>query len=181
MSNTTLRYLKERPVNSGSQGRQSNPQCHNSVRAVADPIARNPSTSDITTPSPVVSAEPNDSTSTQGRTLNGTAGTPRLDGRTRSHSPVPDHLVRDEGPTPVVNSSKEYDTDKTGNEVTAPWRPQHFRVQKQLITGSHRRTVKEIVRATFAHIYCTSRTSPSLLRSSTDALQEVGLLSFHRK
>jgi hypothetical protein len=34
----------------------------------------------------------------------------------------------------------------------------------------------EMLGATFAHIYYTSRISPSLLRSSTDAPQEVGPL-----
>ena len=33
----------------------------------------------------------------------------------------------------------------------------------------------DIPGATIAHIYCTSRINPSLLRSSIDALQEVGL------
>ena len=46
MSKATLVYLKKRPVNSESQGSQPDPQCHNSMGAVAaerkrtDPIAR---------------------------------------------------------------------------------------------------------------------------------------------
>jgi hypothetical protein len=38
----------------------------------------------------------------------------------------------------------------------------------------------EIFGATFAHIYYTIRTSPSRLRSSIDALQEVGLFRLYR-
>jgi hypothetical protein len=49
MSKATRAYLKERPVNSESQGSRSNPQSHSSTKAVAaeqkptDPIARHPS------------------------------------------------------------------------------------------------------------------------------------------
>ena len=35
MSKATLVYLKKRPVNSESQGSQPDPQCHNSMGAVA--------------------------------------------------------------------------------------------------------------------------------------------------
>jgi hypothetical protein len=49
MSKATRAYLKERPVNSESQGCESNPKCHKSMGAVdaeqkrTDPIARHPS------------------------------------------------------------------------------------------------------------------------------------------
>jgi hypothetical protein len=221
MSKATLVYLKERPVNSESQGSQSNPRSHNSIRVVTaeqkrtDPIPRHPSMqtpslstdpdagyhkycspptedrrrgetvgshSDVTMPSWRVSPRPNANSSIRGQALNGSAGAPRPGVHTRSHSPAPDHPVRNEGGSdiPVVNSSNEHDVGITGNEVTVPRTLQHFRIRNQLTTGSYHRTAMVIFGATFAHIYCTSRISQSLLRSSTDALQEVGLLPLCR-
>jgi hypothetical protein len=80
----------------------------------------------------------------------------------------------------VVGSSKEHNVDITGNKVTALRAPQHFRRQKELTTRSNRRTMMGIFGATFAHIYYTIRTSPFRLRSSIDALQEVGIFPLYR-
>ena len=91
-----------------------------------------------------------------------------------SHKLAADHPVR--GIQPVGNSSKEHHVSIFRNEVMALWIPQHFPNQTQLITKSHRRTVKERLGATFAHIYCTNRINPSLWRFSIEVLQEVGLL-----
>lgn len=186
MSKATLLYLKERPVNSESQGSQSNPRCHNGAGAVAkeqkrpDTTTRYRSNSDMPIPSSMDSAKPNVNSSSRGQSLNESAEAYGLGIHTPSHSPAPEHPVHDEGGMPVVSSLKEHNVDITGNTVTALRARQHFRRQKELITWSNRRTMMEIFGATFAHIYYTIRTSPSRLRSSIDALQEVGLFRLYR-
>jgi hypothetical protein len=183
MSKATLLYLKERPVNSESQGSQSNPRCHNGAGAVAkeqkrpDTTTRYRSNSDMPIPSSMGSAKPNVNSSSRGQSLNGSAEAHGLGIHTPSHSPAPEHPVHDEGGMPVVSSLKEHNVDITGNTVTALRARQHFRRQKELITWSNRRTMMV---TTFAHIYYTIRTSPSRLRSSIDALQEVGLFRLYR-
>lgn len=132
--------------------------------------------SDVTMLSRKASAKSNANSSIRAWTLDGSAGVP-LGIHIRSDSPAPDHPVLDAcgSVMPVVNSSVGHERGIIGNEVMAPRMPQHFWIQKRLTTRSHRRKVMEILAATFAHICYTSRISPSLLRSSTDALQEVGL------
>jgi hypothetical protein len=103
MSKATLLYLKERPVNSESQGSQSNPRCHNS----AVPMS---SLSD--------SAKPNVDDRSRGQVSNGSAEAPGPGIHTPSHSPAPEHPVPDEGNMPVVSSSKEHNAGVAGNEVT---------------------------------------------------------------
>jgi hypothetical protein len=184
MCKATLLYLKERPVNNESQGGQSNPRCHSSAGAVAkeqkrpDKTTRYRSNSDMPIPSSRDSAKPNVNSSSRGQLLNKSAGAHGLGIHTPSHSPAPEHPVHDEGDMPVASSSKEHNVDITGNKVSALRARQHFRRQKELITWSNRRPMMELFGATFAHIYCTIRTSPSRLRSSIDALQEVGLFRY---
>ncbi len=134
MSKATLLYLKERPVNSESQGGQSNlnPQRRTSAGAVTKEQKRRPNTiaqhrvnSDTPTPLSKGSTKPNADSSTGGLGSNGSTRAPGLDIYTRSDSPAPDYALRDEGGMPVVNSSKERDTGITGNEVTAPRTPQY--------------------------------------------------------
>jgi len=135
MSKATLLYLKERPVNSESQGSQSNPRCHDSAGAVTkeqkrpDTIARHQSKSGMPTPSLGDSAKPIVNSSGRGQGLDGPTEVPGPDMHTPSHSPAPKHTVHDEGCMPVVSSSKEHNAGITGNEVTTP---QHFRIQKEL-------------------------------------------------
>ena len=191
MSKATLVYLKERPVDNESQSKKSNLQSHSSMEAVAadqkrtDPITLHPSEK-----IPSLSTDPDAGYPKYCNVLTedqrgGTVGSPpdvtmRVSGkpsanssiRGQAHTLAADHPVRG---MPVVNSLKEHDASIPRNEVTELWIPQHFRIHKKL-TRSHRRTVKEILGATFAHIYCTSRINPSLLRSSIDALQDVSLL-----
>jgi hypothetical protein len=132
--------------------------------------------SDVTMLSRKASAKSNANSSIRAWTLDGSAGVSHGI-HIRSDSPAPDHPVRDAcgSGMPVINSSAGHERDIISNEVMAPRMPQHFRIQKRLTTRSHSMTVMEILAATFAHIFCTSRISPFLLRSSTDALQEVGL------
>lgn len=141
MSKATLLYLRERPVNSKSQGSQSNLRCHNSAGAVAkehklpDTSARYRSNSDMPTPSSTDSAKPNVSSSSRGQSSKKSA---EEHGRihTPSRSPPPEQPVPDKGGMTVVSSSKEQNMDITGNKVTAPAASQHFQRQNELITGS---------------------------------------------
>jgi hypothetical protein len=136
MSKATLLYLKERPVNSESQGSQSNPRCHNSTGAVVkeqkrpDTTTRYRSNSDMPIPSSRDSAKPNVNSSSRAQSLNGSAETHGLGIHTPSHSPAPEHPVHDEGGMPVVGSSKEHNVDIAGNKVTALRAQQHFPRQK---------------------------------------------------
>ncbi|KAN0105527.1 hypothetical protein V8E52_010932 [Russula decolorans] len=122
MSKATLLYLKERPVNSESQGSQSNPRCHNSTGAVVkeqkrpDTTTRYRSNSDMPIPSSRDSAKPNVNSSSRAQSLNGSAETHGLGIHTPSHSPAPEHPVHDEGGMPVVGSSKEHNVDIAGNK-----------------------------------------------------------------
>ena len=181
MSLATLLYLKERPVNSKSQGNQFNPRGHNSDGAAAKEqkrpgtIAWHQSKSDTPTPSPGDSAQPNINSSSRGRSLNESAEAHGLGLHTPSHSPLPEHPVQDEGGMAADSSSKELNVDITGNKVTALRTPQRVLRQKELIIGSNYRAIMEMFGATFAHIYYTIRTNPSRSRSSIDALQEVCL------
>lgn len=117
MCKATLLYLKERPVNSESQGSQSSPRYHNSAGAVAKeqkhPVTstRHRSNSDMPMPSSRDSAKPNVNSSSHGQSLNGSAETHGLGIHTPSHSPAPEHPVHDEGGMPVVSSSKEHNKD----------------------------------------------------------------------
>ena len=93
------------------------------------------SPSDVAVPSWRVSTKPNVKSSIRGQALDGSAGAPRFGIHTHSHSPAPDYPVRDrrdEGGTGMstFDSSKEHDSGITGNKVTVPRTPQHFRVPK---------------------------------------------------
>jgi len=183
MSKATLLYLKERPVNSKAQGSQSNPRCHDSAGAVVKEqkcpgtIARHQSKSDMPMPLSRKSAKQNVDSSNRGQASNGSAEAPAPDIHTPFHSPAPEHTVHDEGGTAVASSSKEHIAATTGNEVMTP---HYFLIQRGLTTRSNRRMMMGIFGAIFAHIYCTTRISPPRLRSSTDALQEVGLFCLCR-
>ena len=185
MSKATLLYLKERPVNGGSQGSQSNTRCCDSAGAVVkeqkhpDTTTRYRSNSDMHIPSSGDSAKPNVNSGGRGQSLNGSAQAHGLGIHTPSHSAAPEHSVHDEGGMPVVSSSKENNVNISGNKVTALRAQRHFRRQKELIIWSNRRTMMEMFGATFAHIYYTIRTSPFRSRSSIDALQEVGLFRLY--
>lgn len=181
MSKATLLYMKERPVNSESQTSQSNPRSHNSAGAVGKEQKRpdSRSNSDMPMPSSRDSAKPNVNTGSRGQLLDGSAEADRLGIHTPSHSPPPERPVHDEGGVAANSSAKEHNVDITGNKVMALRARRQFRRQNKLITGSNHRTTMGIFGATFAHIYYMIRTSPSQLRSSIDALQEVGLFRLY--
>ena len=183
MSKATLLYLKERPVNSESQGSQSNP---NSARAIVkeqkllDTTARYRSSPDMSIPPSRDSAKPNVNSSSRGQLLGGSAETHGLGIHgihTPSHSPPPEHPVHDEGGMALVSSSEEHNSGISGNKVIALRPLQRVLRQKELITGSNSREIMGIFEAGFTHIYYTIRISPSRSRSSIDALREVCL--FH--
>ncbi|KAH9988591.1 hypothetical protein BJV77DRAFT_1020825 [Russula vinacea] len=136
MSKATLVYLKKRPVNSESQGSQPDPQCHNSMGAVAAERKRTApftryrnfptedwrggtvgSHSDVTMLSRKASAKSNANSSIRAWTLDGSAGVP-LGIHIRSDSPAPDHPVLDAcgSVMPVVNSSVGHERGIIGNE-----------------------------------------------------------------
>ena len=181
MSKATLLYMKERPVNIESQGSQSNPRSHNSARAVGKEQKRLDSrrNSDMPMPSSRDSAGPNIKISSRDQLLDGSAEADRLGIHTPFHSPPPERPVHDEGGMEPDSAAKEHNVDITGKKVMALRARRQFPRQNALITGSNGRTMMGIFGATFAHIYCMILTSPSRLRLSIDALQEVGPLRLY--
>ena len=136
MSLATLLYLKERPVNSKSQGIQFNPRGQNSAGAAAKEqkrpgtIAWHQSKSGTPTPSPRDSTEPNVNSSSRGRSLNESAEAHGLGLHTPSHSLPPEHPVHNEGGMAADSSLKELNVDISGSKVSALRTPQRVLRQK---------------------------------------------------